>query len=296
MRGTGLGYGVIVDYNEALQLLTLKITCVPQPDQAIKSIKAQLDKFTLTEAIIRRSKYIAANIFYTKMMTGPQRQAVLVTQLLRRDTGKKLKNQQTNKNWAPVGNESYTVPNIDDINSTWLWPVCDGVHWWLYVVQPSSGTVQLWDSLFNESDEAVYLKRFETAERRLEELWPQNEWRLNYRKICDQTDGSTCGVWVCVYADAIVGGVEPRATMGDMPHWRERILWALVTGRRPHLPEYRASNRSRNTQPNTPRTSIQRPGGVPPRDRAAAKSTSRSRPNQRSPSTAVHCRKQGNRH
>ncbi|CAJ0586269.1 unnamed protein product, partial [Mesorhabditis spiculigera] len=134
--------------------------------------------------------------------------------------------------------KNYPVTNIDDINATWLWPICDNGHWWLYVVQPSSGDVLHWDSLFNESDAAVYLKRFETAERRLEELWPQKKWRLNYRKIADQSDGSSCGVWVCVYADAIVGGVEPRATMEDMPHWRERILWALVTGCRPDLPGF----------------------------------------------------------
>ncbi|CAJ0586696.1 unnamed protein product, partial [Mesorhabditis spiculigera] len=189
--------------------------------------------------------------------------------------------------------EMLVPDHLDDVDVTFLWPVCDNAHWWMYEVHPSRQEVTVWDSLYEKGHHSVYLERFETARQRLDKAWPGKNWHVSYVQKKDQNDGNSCGVWTCIYADALIRRSLPYATMQDIPQWRERLLWELVMGRRADMSELLPVHGEEGRPIEKILLVVPAEEEARPQKRGAAPRRSRSASNERSPSKAVPRRRKG---
>ncbi|NWQ83238.1 SENP2 protease, partial [Columbina picui] len=115
-----------------------------------------------------------------------------------------------------------------------LVPIHSRVHWSLGVIDFRKMTIKYFDSMAQKGDKICevlfdYLQE-ESREKRNEEL-NVAEWTLHNmqpHEIPQQTNGSDCGVFTCVFADYISRDEPLTFTQDDMPYFRKKMVWEIL--------------------------------------------------------------------
>ena len=121
-----------------------------------------------------------------------------------------------------------------------MFAAVDGLHWWLYDVMPEQGLVVIFDSLPEEKcDQNVDYISVESAPRQpqstflvdiLRTLDKDRHWRVRSAPGPVQTDGVSCGVYVCYSAYMRAHGSFPAQTAAPFySYFRQFIFRTLLS-------------------------------------------------------------------
>ena len=116
-----------------------------------------------------------------------------------------------------------------------LIPVHLGIHWCLAIVDLRQKEVRYYDSMGGNNNEALshiksYLSAESRAKKRVDVDW--SGWQLiNVKDIPQQTNGSDCGVFACKLAEYVSRDARISFTQADMPYFRRRMVYEIITKR-----------------------------------------------------------------
>ncbi|XP_064460955.1 sentrin-specific protease 1-like [Ornithodoros turicata] len=116
-----------------------------------------------------------------------------------------------------------------------LVPVHLGAHWCLAVIDFRSKTIQYYDSMGGSNPECLealrdYLKD-ESLDKRQEKL-DMSEWTLETVKgVPQQMNGSDCGMFALKYAEYITRDAKITFSQMNMPYFRRRMVYEILTKR-----------------------------------------------------------------
>ncbi|XP_041117533.1 sentrin-specific protease 2-like isoform X2 [Polyodon spathula] len=116
-----------------------------------------------------------------------------------------------------------------------LVPVHQGVHWCLAVIDFRAKTVKYYDSMGQRNEDVCrillhYLKE-EFKSKKSKDL-DISKWTVTNAKsneIPQQMNGSDCGVFACKYADYIARAKPMTFTQHNMPYFRKRMIWEILS-------------------------------------------------------------------
>ncbi|KAJ3092353.1 hypothetical protein HDU96_002769 [Phlyctochytrium bullatum] len=111
-------------------------------------------------------------------------------------------------------------------------------HWSLVHIDLLNHRIESYDSLNNPSfsSKAVAIfKRYlhdEHADKHPKSVPTPDfsAWSTSHRSSPAQTDGSSCGVFVCLYARCVAEGDAPAFSQNDVGAFRRKMAWCLCKG------------------------------------------------------------------
>nr|XP_022302574.1 sentrin-specific protease 1-like [Crassostrea virginica] len=112
-----------------------------------------------------------------------------------------------------------------------MMPICLQHHWLLLVADVKKMTVSILDSLGGDHPEIEnkWRKYMFTRERYLPE--GLNTWTSSPQKVSKQKDGNSCGVFILMFAEAIVAGTNPvTMQQGHVKQYRQYVRQRLLKG------------------------------------------------------------------
>ncbi|KAG1652694.1 Sentrin-specific protease 1 [Nymphon striatum] len=114
-----------------------------------------------------------------------------------------------------------------------LIPVHLGMHWCLAVIDFKQKEIRYYDSLGNKNNECLKALREyicdESFDKKKQEF-DTSVWSLICPKdIPQQMNGSDCGMFACIYAEYITREAEITFTQEDMPYFRRRMVYEILT-------------------------------------------------------------------
>lgn len=138
------------------------------------------------------------------------------------------------KRWASKAK----IGGKDLLKAEWIFiPICESLHWTLFVVSGTRKTIEYFDSLnMNVMGRIDVVKRWLKSE--LGSGYVDDEWKIiedlkfpGRGKGPHQNNGSDCGVFVITTAKMISLGVDPMAVLPtDMVTQRRRLIAELING------------------------------------------------------------------
>lgn len=116
-------------------------------------------------------------------------------------------------------------------------PIFYGVHWTLVIIDFNKKAMIYYDSLMVENDKKCHdtlkdLKNYLQNEHSFKKGQTFNfqGWKFKSANgIPQQTNGSDCGTFLCVYANFICANIKLNFDQQDMPYFRNRIKYEIIT-------------------------------------------------------------------
>lgn len=112
-------------------------------------------------------------------------------------------------------------------------PVHLGMHWCLATVSPKEKAIRYYDSMGGRNKECLSsLKAYMEAESLDKKKVPldTSDWTLEcVEDIPQQMNGSDCGMFACKYAEYIARRAKITFDQKDMPYFRRRMVYEIVT-------------------------------------------------------------------
>ena len=140
------------------------------------------------------------------------------------------------KSYAKTVIETKKSQNPDFTNLRVFFPINkDGNHWVLVVASLSSRTIVMYDSLLAQSKPTrAETKMFEQVEAQVRQLGvvddAEEKWRCEICPVARQSNLIDCGVYMCIFADAVSEGRDPPSTLQatDITRARRRLLLRIL--------------------------------------------------------------------
>ncbi|XP_005098591.3 sentrin-specific protease 1 isoform X1 [Aplysia californica] len=114
-----------------------------------------------------------------------------------------------------------------------LIPVHLGMHWCLCIANMKDKVVTYFDSMGGRNIECLEaVRKYINDESVAKKQTPINmsEWSLvTAQDIPQQMNGSDCGMFACKYAEYITRGKEITFSQEDMPYFRRRMVYEILT-------------------------------------------------------------------
>lgn len=112
-------------------------------------------------------------------------------------------------------------------------PVHLGLHWCVSVVSIKEKAIRYYDSMGGQNRQCLAaLRRYLEEESMDKRKTPidTSDWNLEcVEDIPQQMNGSDCGMFACKYADYISRRSKITFTQKDMPYFRRRMVYEIVT-------------------------------------------------------------------
>lgn len=115
-----------------------------------------------------------------------------------------------------------------------LVPVHLGIHWCMAIIHMKNETIKYYDSMGRPNNAALnalvdYLQK-ESLDKK-QRVLDMAEWRTeNVQNIPQQTNGSDCGVFSCMYAEFVSRNRPFVFSQRHMPYFRKRMIFEICTG------------------------------------------------------------------
>lgn len=125
--------------------------------------------------------------------------------------------------------------NVDTLGAEQIYvPVNLGnQHWILIVVEMERKRVLSLDSFNRQGNEArkQVLDWLEQEHGAKNVHFDRSEWRLLPKKAPAQSDGCSCGPFICLFAAFLSNNKPLSFKQSDVPAMRERIVWSVLNNR-----------------------------------------------------------------
>jgi len=112
-------------------------------------------------------------------------------------------------------------------------PVHLGVHWCLAVIDFKKKQIQYYDSMGGNNQGCLNVLRQylcdESREKKKQEFDLSGWSSVIMKEIPQQLNGSDCGMFACKFADYITREAPITFTQEDMPYFRRRMVYEIVT-------------------------------------------------------------------
>jgi len=126
--------------------------------------------------------------------------------------------------------------SVDIFAHDWMFvPVHLGVHWCLAVVDFRNKKISYYDSMGGKNQQCLsalkgYLEA-ESLDKKKVKL-DTSSWVMEIVKDKpNQLNGSDCGMFTCKYAEYISRNAKITFTQEDMPYFRQRMVYEILTTR-----------------------------------------------------------------
>lgn len=114
-----------------------------------------------------------------------------------------------------------------------LIPVHLGMHWCLATISPSEKAIRYYDSMGGRNQECLTsLRAYIEAESldKKKAALDTSDWTVEcVEDIPQQMNGSDCGMFACKYAEYIARRAKITFDQKDMPYFRRRMVYEIVT-------------------------------------------------------------------
>jgi len=112
-------------------------------------------------------------------------------------------------------------------------PVHLGMHWCLAAIDMRKKQIAYYDSLKGNNNQCLAVLRnyiIEEHKDKKKTALAVNEWsQIQPKNIPEQKNGCDCGVFTCMYADCLTKDSPFNFTQTDMPYFRERMVYEILT-------------------------------------------------------------------
>ncbi|XP_071638127.1 sentrin-specific protease 1-like [Temnothorax longispinosus] len=114
-------------------------------------------------------------------------------------------------------------------------PVHLYVHWCMAIIDFRDKTIVYYDSMGSDNPKCLAALKLYLQNESLDkkkQLYDMRDWEFySAKNIPQQTNGSDCGVFSCMFAEYICANREITFTQDDMPYLRDKMFREIINGK-----------------------------------------------------------------
>jgi sentrin-specific protease 1 len=111
-------------------------------------------------------------------------------------------------------------------------PIHLNIHWCMAIIDFRDKTIIYYDSMGNNNPQCLATLQLYLHEESLDKKkqpYVTSDWELkSSRNIPQQTNGSDCGVFSCMFAEYVCANREITFTQDDMPYFRNKMIYEIL--------------------------------------------------------------------